>query len=131
MPQTALASGGPFLRRAKEFGVAAARRRSISFDCFSNGRPLCSRASRPSSLPTSAPATESIRTGSDWLFSRFEHAESQPSTVDVAKFADTCIVQKEAPHLLDDHFIAFRHDSAVTKIGGGEFLDLLVIVGFH
>jgi hypothetical protein len=29
-----------FFGRAKEFGVAAARRRSISFDCFSNGR-LC------------------------------------------------------------------------------------------
>jgi hypothetical protein len=38
MPQTALASGGRFFGRAKEFGVAAARRRSISFDCFSNGR---------------------------------------------------------------------------------------------
>jgi hypothetical protein len=31
-------------------------------------------------------------------FNRFEHAESQPSTVDVtAKFADTCIVRKRRP----------------------------------
>src|SRR5215470_8660790 len=69
--------------------------------------------------------------GSDWLFNRFEHAESQPSAVNVAEFADTCIVQKDTPHLFDDHFIAFRHDTAVTNNCGGEFLDLLVIVGFH
>ncbi len=67
----------------------------------------------------------------DWLLNRFEHAESQPSTVDLAKFADTCIVGKEAPHLLDDDFITFRHDTAVSKSGGGEFLGRLVIVGFH
>src|SRR5437879_1055845 len=131
MPANGLGVRGPFFGRAKEFSAAAARSRSISFDCFSNGRPLCSRASRPSGLPTSAPAPESIRAGSDWLFNRFEHAESQPSTVDVATYADTCIVQKEAPHLLDDHFNAFRHDTAVTKIGGGEILGRLVIVGFH
>jgi hypothetical protein len=91
-------------RAPHDIRLAASAIGPWSFDCFSH-RPFVWPGTRPSCLPTFAPAAESIRAGSDWLFNRFEHAESMLSTVDVAKSADTCIVQKDALHLLDDHFI--------------------------